>query len=255
MKVTVIITTYNRASYLKEALESVLCQTFLDFELLVLDDASTDNTEDLVNSFSDSRIKYTKHLSNLGISKNRNYGLSKAQGEYIAMLDSDDLWLSRTKLEEQVNFLNAHESYGLIGTYACIIDQEKRKNAMIDSISSLFLGRSNFWMRQFFLIRNQIFHSSVLIRRKAIEEMGGYDELIPIWEDYELWLRIGTRYKMTNIPKLLTGYRVHAQNISGIDRKKGILASFYVIGKYKDSYPNYWLGFLKVWLKKNFSFL
>lgn len=256
-KVTVIIPTYNREDFIKGAIESVLSQTFTDFELLILDDASTDNTEEVVKLFSDVRIKYIHHLANLGIAKNRNYGLSVAQGEYIAMLDSDDLWISIDKLEKQVEFMDLNKDYGVTGTFCKNIDDRKANwfFNIKEILSHLFLESTNFWMRANFLIRNQIYQSSALIRKASIDDVGGYDESLPIWEDYDLWLRIGTKYKVRNIPEFLTGYRIHKQNISSEDKMKGIHASIQILRKHKNKYPNYWLGYLKIFLKKNLRFL
>ncbi len=245
-KVSIIIPTYNRANLLKQAIQSVLDQSFSDFELLILDDASTDNTEEIVKSFIDVRIRYTRHLSNIGITKNRNYGLSKSIGEYIAMLDSDDLWISNNKLKKQVEFLDSNIDFGIVGTYSKILGQNNKP---------FLIGKDDAWMRRLFLIKNQIFQSSVLFRKNAVNELGFYDEALPIWEDYELWLRIGTKYKFANIPEFLTGYRIHEKNITKEDKMKGINASLMIIEKYKNKYPNYWLGYLKIFLKKNLWFL
>jgi glycosyltransferase involved in cell wall biosynthesis len=253
-KVSIIIPTWNRGDLIGDAIKSVLAQNFTDYELLILDDASTDDTHHIVSFFlQDKRIRYIKHPQNVGITANRNYGLSIAQGEYIAMLDSDDVWLSKNKLQKQINFLHLNLEYGLIGTYATKIDKDGNiiKKSFKDLLSDRFATKSNFWMRMFFLIRNQIFHSSVVIRKKAIEESGPYEESLPIWEDYELWLRIGTKYKVRNIPDFMTGYRVHEKNITKEDKIKGLEASFRILRMYKDKYPNYYLGYLKLWLKKN----
>ncbi len=255
-KVSIILPTWNRANFIGFAIKSVLSQTFTDYELLILDDDSTDDTHHVVSFFlQDKRIRYIKHPENIGITSKRNYGLSISRGEYIAILDSDDVWLSKNKLQKQINFLHLNSLFGLVGTFAKKIDDEGHpiNRNFIDKFSDIFGASSNFWMRQFFLIRNQIFHSSVIIRKKALDEVGFYDESLPIWEDYELCMRIGNKYKIANIPEYLTGYRIHEKNISNVDKNKGLKASFKIIRMYKKKYPNYFLGYFKLWLKKNIT--
>lgn len=244
-KITIIIPTYNRAGLLPFAVKSVLSQTCEDFELLILDDASTDNTHEVVQPFlADPRVRLVSHPQNIGITTNRNYGLSIAKGAYIAMLDSDDLWFDENKLERQLEILESHPDIGIVGTYAKRIDD---KEEIVGDISSHAADKSirNNMMRQ-----NQFIQSSVMIRVKAIEDVGRYDENIAIWEDYELWLRIGKHYQFRNIPEFLTGYRDHAGNISKESEQKSINAYQMIYKLHKKEYPNSLIMLLKIAIKK-----
>ena len=244
-KVTIIIPTYNRADLLPQALESALIQDFTDYEILVLDDASIDNTHEIILPYlKDNRIRYIKHPKNIGINSNRNYGLSVAKGEYIAMLDSDDTWISNTKLKRQKEILDMHPDIALVGTYCSIINTKNEKLGEIRTHSADSSIRKNM------MIINQFVQSSVLIRKQVLDQIGYYDNNIPIWEDYELWLRIGEKFRLMNISELLTGYRVHAGNISKLSEQKCIKSYSMIYKLYKNKYPNSWVLLSKIWVKK-----
>ena len=122
--VTIITASYNSSQYLSASIESALAQTYKNWELIILDDASADNTETLAIEYikKDSRIQYFRQSKNLGIAGNRNTGFEKARGKYLAILDSDDMWIDPEKLEKQVSFLEKNPEYGLIGTWAKKVD-------------------------------------------------------------------------------------------------------------------------------------
>src|SRR5574344_2461092 len=123
--ISIIICTYNRADLLPKAIASVLSQSYQDFELIIIDDASTDNTKDVIPN--DDRIKYYKNEVNLGISKSRNLGVSLSCGQYIAMLDSDDYWLDNNKLQKQLEVINQDSKIGLVGTGIILVDEQGNK--------------------------------------------------------------------------------------------------------------------------------
>lgn len=244
-RITIIIPTFNRASLLPEALKSALCQTFEDFELLVLDDASTDQTHEAVSPFlRDPRVRFIKHPENIGITENRNYGLSIAKGEYIAMLDSDDVWLDECKLKRQIELMDTHLDCGIVGTF---VKKMNKDGAIIGDISYKAADSS---IRRNMMLRNQFTQSSVLIRKSALDKVGWYDTNIPIWEDYELWLRIGTEFKLRNIPEFLTGYRAHETNISNESKEKSIKAYQMIYKLYRKKYPRSLLMLAKIVMKK-----
>jgi len=121
-KVSVIICTYNREELIKRAIKSVLSQSFSDYELIIIDDASTDDIKSVILSFNDSRIKYFRNETNRGITKSRNKGCQIAVGDYIAMLDSDDWWLDDNKLKKQVEYLDQNLSVAIVGTGIILYD-------------------------------------------------------------------------------------------------------------------------------------
>jgi glycosyltransferase involved in cell wall biosynthesis len=242
-RVSILIATYNRAALLPFAVRSVLSQSFRDFELIILDDASTDESlkaiEDLL---TDPRVVYVKHDRNLGINANRNSGLARAKGEYIAMLDSDDVWIDDSKLEKQVALLDGDRRCGLVGTFARIIDVEGR------TVGELRPQEDPEAIRRHMLLRNQFIQSSVLIRKRFLDRVGWYDATIPVWEDYELWLRMGLSCTLRNIPSMMTGYRTHATNISKFAAEKSFVSYWVLYRRYRKQYPYGYLLWLKTWL-------
>jgi glycosyltransferase involved in cell wall biosynthesis len=240
-RVSVLIPTYNRADYLALAVRSVLSQSFEDFELLILDDASTDHSPQIIQELQqDPRVLYVKHPINVGINANRNSGLARAKGEYVAMLDSDDLWLDDSKLKRQVDVLDGDPACGLVGTYARVLDPAG------NPMGELTPETDPVKIRRKLLFRNQFVHSSVLVRKRALDRAGWYDTSIPIWEDYELWLRLGTKTGFCNLPLLLTGYRRHSGNISNTAEAKSILSYWRIYHRYRKCYSFSALLWLKV---------
>jgi glycosyltransferase involved in cell wall biosynthesis len=243
--ITIIIPTYNRAELLPFALKSALSQTFADFELLILDDASTDSTRETLEPYlKDERVRLVVHPENIGITANRNYGLSIAKGSYIAMLDSDDVWLDDCKLQRQKDILDTHPQCGLVGTDAKTIDI---KGNVVGIIRNKSADRS---IRRNMMRKNQFIQSSVLIRKEALDKAGWYDERIPIWEDYELWLRIGALFELRNIPEPLTGYRIHEGNVSNESKEKSIRAYEMIYRLHKKEYPWSIVILTKILVKK-----
>lgn len=208
MKVSAIILTYNRAHMVAEAIDSVLNQTFRDFELIVVDNYSSDNTESVVKSYADKRIRYFKHQNNGFIGVNRNYGIKKSRGEYIAFLDDDDLWLPE-KLEKQVELLDSNKELGLV--YSDIY--------LIDSNGNL---REHTYFYRIKPFRGEVFNellqgnfiplSTVVIRQGVLDEVGGFNLRFIIAQDYDLWLRIAEHYSIDYAEAPLAKYRVHGES-------------------------------------------
>src|SRR3989344_2599957 len=242
--ISIIILTYNRAGFISEAIESALEQSFPDWELIVIDDASEDNTREIVEEYivRDSRIKYFRNDEHLRISKSRNKALSLALGEYVAVLDSDDVWSDRDKLKKQYGFLEGNKDYVLIGGGVIVIDEYGKE------IRRYFNRESDENIRGKILFQNQFAHSSVMFRREAALKAGGYDENLNIGEDYDLWLRLGVVGKMANLKEDLLKYRVHGGNIT-LRRIEALKNNIAIIKKYKDRYPNYYLAYARRWLR------
>lgn len=232
--ISIHMCTYNRAHFIKQAIDSVLSQTFTDFELLILDDASTDNTKEVILPYlTDPRIRYITNEHNLGITKNRNKALSLSRGTYIAVLDSDDYWIDIHKLQKQIDFIKTHSEYTLVGTYIHIVNNT---NTIIKKIS---YPTSHFFIKQLLLIKNLFAHSSVMYRKDVVVSLGGYDESLAIWEDYDLWLKIGLTHKFANIQEYTTAYRKHSNQSNSYNIQIGKDAQKYIIEKYKKSYKGY----------------
>jgi glycosyltransferase involved in cell wall biosynthesis len=184
-RVSVIIPTYNRAYFLHQAIESVLSQTFRDFELIVVDDGSTDATPYVLQQW-DNKIRWVRQ-ENCGVSRARNVGIRAARGRYLSFLDSDDLWLM-DKLEVQVRFLDANPHYAVCYTDEVWVRKGRRVNPK--KIHRKYSG----WIFDRCLPLCIISPSSALMRREVLDAVGDFDEDLPVCEDYDLWLRIASRF-------------------------------------------------------------
>jgi len=236
-RVSVTIATYNRAHLIGRAIQSVLNQTYEDFELILVDDGSTDNTEGVVKGFDDDRLKYIRHHKNSGgATAPRNTALHAARGEYIAVLDDDDFWSYSGKLEEQVEFLDTHPDYVLVGTNSVVVDENGRELA-----HNLF-PETDEEIRSRLLSQNCFAHSTVMYRKWAAMVFGGYNPVkgTPSLNDYELWLQLGTVGKFTNLPIYGIHYTTWPGNISSKKRISKHVDDAKLISKYRKRYPNYW---------------
>lgn len=184
--ITVVIPTYNRAVFLRDSIESVLAQTYDDFELIVVDDGSMDDTRDIVAAFSDDRIKYL-YQENLGVSSARNSGVNAARGSKVAFLDSDDIWLSH-KLERQIEFIKENPEAVICQVGETWERNGKRVNPMRKH------KKYSGWIFEKCLPLCIVSPSAVMIDREALIDVGGFDESLPACEDYDLWLRMSLRY-------------------------------------------------------------
>ena len=207
-KVTVFIPVFNREKYVGDAIESILGQSFPDFEILLVDDGSTDQSVEIIRSYTDSRIRLVCHEKNFGIPKTRNKGVECARGEYIAMLDSDDRAYPN-RLEKQVAFLDANPDYAQVGSWCQMMDEQgqplktiKRQPVHPDDVHAQFLFRC------------AISNRSIMARTAILQEYG-YRNDYPRCQDYELHVRLAKRFKMGNIPECLVYGRIHPQQITG----------------------------------------
>lgn len=207
LKVSVIIPTHNRLPLLREAVQSVLEQDFEDFELIVVDDGSTDGTSEEMKGYG-GRVGVIEHSVNRGVSAARNRGILHARGKYIAFLDSDDLWV-KGKLKIQVSFLEDNPHYPLCYTDEIWIRRGKRVNPMKKH------AKYSGWIFEKCLPLCTISPSSVLIRKNLFSKVGLFDEALPVCEDYDFWLRVSARFPIFFINKKLIIKRGgHADQLS-----------------------------------------
>jgi glycosyltransferase involved in cell wall biosynthesis len=214
--VTVLTTIYNGRAYLNESIESVLNQTYDDFEFLIIDDSSTDNSVEIVNSYQDPRIRLVKNEKNIGQTASMNIGLGLAQGKYIARLDQDDVCLPK-RLKEQVGFMKENPSVTIVSSWEYVIDPEGNKTAVwkrtIENYGT-FLG--------FILLGLcPVFHPSVMFLKDEILNLGCFDTDYGPAEDYELWSRIAlSRLNGAVIPQFHLLKRDHDQSQSILKKEK-----------------------------------
>lgn len=205
-KVTVFMAVFNTERYVSEAIKSILSQTFKDFELLIVDDGSTDSSEAIIKGFKDKRIRLLSNLENKGLLYTRNLALEHAHGKYIAILDSDDIAFP-SRLQLQFNFMETHPDIALCGGHATIIDSKghQKEERFIEPI-----GES---VPMHALFGNPFINSSTMFKTSVFKELNGYRNYAPS-EDFELFLRMAERYPITNIDHELVKYRIHDYNIS-----------------------------------------
>lgn len=213
--VSVIIPAFNRADYLPRATESVLRQTFRDFELIIVDDGSTDGTREYLLSVEDPRFRHF-FQPNRGVSSARNLGIKNAAGTYMAFLDSDDEW-EPSKLERQIEALEENPGYLAVHSNEIWIRKGKRVNQKNKH------RKYGGWIFDYCLPLCVISPSSILLHRRILEQTGVFKESFPVCEDYELWLRMASRYPVLFLDEeLLRKYGGHPDQLSrkywGMDR-------------------------------------
>ncbi|MEP6707883.1 MAG: glycosyltransferase [Pyrinomonadaceae bacterium] len=210
-KVSVVMPAYNHERFVRAAIESVLMQTLDDLELCVTDDGSTDSTADIVSSFKDPRIRFHRLRQNSGVCVALNDAIRRSRGEYIAVLNSDDIFLS-DKLRTQSALLDARADLGAIFGMPEFIDD-------VDQVvppSQTFYGNifqvenkpRHEWLRDFFFRGNSLCHPTVMIRRSCHDDIGLYDERLAQVHDFDLWVRFIQRYQFLLMPEVMTLFRI-----------------------------------------------
>ena len=211
-KITVVMPVYNSEKYLDTAIKSILNQTFTNFEFIIVDDASTDSSVEIINSYQDQRIKLIQNNVNQGIPISRNKSLAASSGEYIAILDSDD-YAYPSRLAEQLEFMENNPDFGMVGSWVELMDEN---GDLTGEVWNEEEPDQKIPCR--LLFHNYFAHSAVFLRRSALNavEINGefYRKDYPNAQDYDLWVRISKKFKVWNLPKVLIKYRVHSNCIS-----------------------------------------
>jgi len=205
--ITVLMTVYNGEKYLSEAIESILSQTYRNFEFLIIDDCSTDESANIIHSFSDERIIYQKNRTNIGQTKSLNKGIKLANGEYIARIDQDDE-SNNTRLEKQLSFMKKNNCH-VVGSWFNVIDSTGelmyRNKLPIEPQDIINLMT---WS-------NPIAHSSVMMKKDELLSLNSYPEHYTHGMDMALWIKfVQNNYKIMNIPEYLINWRQHNQSSS-----------------------------------------
>lgn len=205
-KISVIIATYNNDKYISEAINSILAQTYSDFELIIIDDGSTDNTGKIIKSYTDNRIIYVNNETNRGVSYSRNKGLYLSKGDYIAVMDGDDISLPQ-RLEKQLNYMEHHTDIAICG---CNFKQFGKCNGVVISPAD------SDDLKARILFYSPLAHSSWFIRKSdLIKHRIKYNEAFRTSLDYELMYRLLDKCDIACIQEVLVLYRVHSNSITG----------------------------------------
>lgn len=216
-RVSVIIPIYNAEKFLREAIDSMLNQTCTDFELIILNDESTDSSWEIITSYNDPRIRPVNYETNIGLNKSLNCGIELAKGEYIARMDGDDISLPN-RLLEQVAFMDSHPDIGIAGSWVKVIGDKT------EYVWEYYADPDK--VKASILFVSSLAHPTVIMRRSLLDKYNlRYQDLRGSAEDYELWSRASECFRMANMGKVLLNYRVSGDNRSSVFLDKVIGAS------------------------------
>lgn len=253
-KVSIVLPTHNRAELLDKAIRSVVGQTYENWELIIVDDASTDFTPQLVREWQakDARISCIRNpeniFSKLGVTANLNIGLNGADGKYIARLDDDDYWCDNRKLEKQVNFLENNPDYVLAGGGVIVVDPAGKE------LYRYFKFEHDETIKKRALLANPFSHTTVMFRREAAIAVGGYAN----WqyaEDWDLWLRLGVYGKLYNFQEYFMAYLFSGTNKSFELQRPQTKTVLKFIAQHRREYPGFFLAYAANFAQYLFSFL
>lgn len=205
-RVSVIMSVYNEEKYLRPALESILNQTFADFEFIVIDDGSTDSTRAILESYGDSRIRVFSQI-NQGLTRSLNRALSLVRAEYIARMDGNDI-SQRERFERQVDFLDRNPDVGIVGSFSYRIDEKGRQVNLYTYPTESDSIKETLWSSC------PMCHSSVMFRRACIERVGPYREKVGPTEDLDFFFRVSEKFSVANLPEPLHSFRVTPEGIT-----------------------------------------
>lgn len=202
-KVSVLLPAYNAEKYLPEAIESILKQSYQDFELLVVDDCSTDSTWQVIQKYAnlDSRVVAIQNQKNLKLSGSLNVAIAHANGDYLARMDADD-WSYPDRFQKQVTYMDANPEVGIVGGSMEVCDE------LLNVVSTRRYHQTDDDIRRHLFRYSPFSHPLIMIRKSVIDEVGGYRDKFNPAEDYELYFRVGKRAKFGNLQDVLLKYRV-----------------------------------------------
>ncbi len=244
--ISVIIATYNRGQYIKKAIKSVLNQTYKDIEIIVIDDGSTDNTREVLDFYIKTKgVRYI-YQENAGSMNARDNGIKHSRGKYIAILDSDDIWCDKTKLEKQARFLEKFPSYVLVGGSIVKVNEK-------DEVIAEYIHPEHDWeIRKVMLLDNMFSHSTVVFRKYAWKFVGGYCSEFA--NDWNMWLKLGKVGRLHNYQEYFTYYLEWNQNTSRHNIRQNLKIDIKMRKKYRNDYPNFRKAIIWAWISYFYSY-
>jgi len=230
--VSIVTSVHNGEIYLEESIDSILQQTYTNFEFIIIDDGSYDKTPEILNSYvKDNRIRIFKNPQKLGLSKSFNLGVKKSSGEYIARHDADDISI-KNRLFVQKHYLDLHQDVAIVSSSNIYINQLGEVISVANREANPTITR---W-RLFF--SNPIIHSSTMFRKSIVISCGGYDENLKHSEDYDLWCRIAEQYPIAQLPDVLVKFRKHQKSFTQQNSLSANHNSVLISQKYISKYLN-----------------
>ena len=227
--------TYNRPGFIGMAIQSILNQRFEDWELLVVHDGPNQEIPAIMEEWKrrDGRIRYFRRPVPGNIAEASNFGLAQAQGEYIAVLDDDDYWDSPEKLSQQTAFLDGRQDYSCCGGGVIVVDPTGRE------LMRYLKPEQDAEIKRRALLANPMAHSATMYRRRAALQIGGYDETLAGFQDWDLWLKLGKAGKLYNFPEYLACYRVWHGSGSFHQVKKNTESALRITRRHRHDYPGF----------------
>lgn len=238
-RVSVLMLTYNRPQFIGKAIESILAQHFQDWELLVVDDGPNEQIPTIMEEWRnrDSRIHYFRRTIPGNIAEASNFGLAQARGEYVAVLDDDDYWAGIDKLSRQTDFLDRNPDYCCCGGGVIVVDPAGREQMRY------LKPEQDEQIKRRALMANPLAHSTTLYRREAALKVGGYDEGLAGFQDWDLWLKLGKTGKLYNFPEYFLNYRVWQGSGSFHQSKRNTESALRITRRYRRDYGGFAVAF------------
>jgi glycosyltransferase involved in cell wall biosynthesis len=250
-EVSVLMLTYNRPGFIGTAIESILSQDFKEWELLVVHDGPNQEIPVIMEEWQrrDDRIRYFRRPVPGNIAQASNFGLTQAQGEYIAVLDDDDYWRSPDKLSRQTAFLERQPDHSCCGGGVIVVDLEGRE------LMRYLKPEQDVQIKRRALMANPMVHSATMYRRQAALDVGGYDETLAGFQDWDLWLKLGKKGKLYNFPEYLTCYRVWQGSGSFHQIKPNAESALRITQRHRNDYPGFPIAYGLTVLYHGYAYL
>jgi glycosyltransferase involved in cell wall biosynthesis len=238
-RVSVLMLTYNRPQFIGRAIESILAQQFQEWELLVVHDGPNEEIPRVMEEWQkrDSRIHYFHRAVPGNIAEASNFGLDHARGEYIAVLDDDDYWARADKLSKQTDFLDRHPDYCCCGGGVIVVDPMGREQMRY------LKPENDEQIKRRALMANPLAHSTTLYRREPALRIGGYDQSLAGFQDWDLWLKLGKTGKLYNFPEYFLHYRVWQGSGSFHQSKGNTESALRITRRHRDDYTGFPVAF------------
>ena len=205
--ISVVMSVYNGGKFLRESIDSILSQTCKNFEFIIINDASTDSTREIIRSYNDPRIVLVENKENIGLTRSLNRAIKLARGRYIARMDADDISLPR-RLEIQLNYIEKHPEVAVVGCCGDVFGT----NGIIQACGNSGLSAGE--IKRYLGKKNLFMHGSVMMRKSCLEKVGCYREFFRFSQDYDLWLRLSQHFDIVLLPDYLYRYRLAENSIT-----------------------------------------